>query len=114
MGKGGRVQFFEELDSAVVGFWGCSAAFFAAFGNALGFQGVEFGEVVVEFDPVIPVHCSEAHCYVVGAIFERAIWLWFCCVDIPVWIRRSCGTFEIDGFPYSCGALGSFEIAGSS
>lgn len=58
-------EFFKELESGGVGFRGGHAAFAFAFGDAPGFFGVEARELVVKFDPVIPLHGAETHCYVV-------------------------------------------------
>ena len=69
----GNVQFFQKLDSAVVGFWRCSTAFLASLCDALRLQGVEFRELVVELNPVIPMHHAQAHSYVVGTILDWSI-----------------------------------------
>ena len=52
------IQFFEELDGAVVGFRRRLVAFLPSLGDAARLVGVEFGELVVQLDPFVPFHGS--------------------------------------------------------
>ena len=108
----GSVQFLQEFESAVKGFWSRSAAFIPSLLNALRFQGMEFWKLIVELDPLVPFHGTQAHGDMVGAIFEGSIRQGFCGVHVPAWVWGCCGTFEVDGCPYSGWSLRGSEFAG--
>ena len=79
---GGKVgcEFFEEFKGGGIGGGIGTAAFGSSFGDAGGFGGVEFGELVVEFDPVGEGNVTKAHCdVVVGAVSEGTVGKRFRC-----------------------------------
>ena len=95
-------EFFEELEGGGVDcwIWDDLDAFGGAGGEALGFGGVEAEIVVVELDPVVPVHAAEAEVDVVfGPVAEGAVGERFGVCGRPVWVRRSCWAFESAWFP---------------
>ena len=80
-GREGRLwEFFEEFKGGGIGGGIGTAAFGSSFGDAGGFGGVEFGELVVEFDPVGEGNVTKAHCdVVVGAVSEGTVGKRFRC-----------------------------------
>ena len=107
-------ELFKKLEGAIIGFWGCHAAFVSALGDAAGFVGMKTGELVVEFDPVVPLHGTKAHGNVVRAVLEGTVGQRFGRMNVPVRIRSCCGTFEIHGIPNAGWTIASFEGASSS
>ncbi len=68
------LQFFEKFNGSVHGFRCCTTAFVSPLFDSAGFVCVEFEIVVVEFDPVIPLHGPQSHGDVIRSVSERSVW----------------------------------------
>lgn len=103
------LQFFQKLHSAIVSFRRGSTAFITTLLDTFCFGFMPLQELIVKFDPLVPVHVAESHSYVIRSIFEWAIGDGLGFVHIPVWIWGCYRALEVHRCPYSWGSHRGFE-----
>ena len=66
-------QFFKKLDRTIHGFWSSATAFITSLLDSAGFISVEPEKMVVQLDPLIPLHRPQTHGDVIGPILEGTV-----------------------------------------
>lgn len=108
------LQFFQQFDGAVIGFRCRLAAFLASLFDSALFVSVEPLVMIVKLDPLIPLHRSQPHGYIVRAMFERSVRKRLRLMYIPIRVRRCCRSLEVDWYPYAGLPFWSFVYAARS
>jgi len=76
--------------------WVCMETLATTLFDAAFLIGVKFRVVVVQFNPLIPVHCAQSHGNIVlWSITERAVGQGFRGFERPVWVWCGGGPLEV-------------------
>lgn len=70
---------------------------------------MELQILVIQLDPLVPLHRAQAHRDMVRSVSEWAVGDWLGFVHVEVRVRGGGGAREGDGRPCSLGAWGGFE-----